>query len=33
LTSGIVTAGLRVLAFDHVEHGPGQVRLLVVAGR
>jgi SAM-dependent methyltransferase len=28
-------AGLRVLAFDHVQHGPGpnQTRLLVVAGR
>ncbi len=26
-------AGLRVLEFDHVEHGPGQIRLLVVAGR
>jgi SAM-dependent methyltransferase len=29
----VTAAGLRVLAFDHVEHGPGQVRLLVVAGR
>lgn len=26
-------AGLRVLAFDRVEHEPHRVRLLVVAGR
>ncbi|MBV9837653.1 MAG: class I SAM-dependent methyltransferase [Solirubrobacterales bacterium] len=29
----VARAGLRVLAFDHVEHGPNRTRLLVVAGR
>jgi len=29
----VAEAGLRVLAFDEVVHGPGQARLLVVAGR
>jgi SAM-dependent methyltransferase len=29
----VSSAGLRMIEFDHVEHGPGQVRLLVVAGR
>ena len=29
----VAAAGLRVLAFDHVEHGPNGSRLLVVAGR
>ena len=29
----VAEAGLRVLAFDQVVHGPGQARLLVIAGR
>jgi SAM-dependent methyltransferase len=33
VTPIVTAAGLRVLDFDHVEHGPGQIRLLVVAGR
>jgi SAM-dependent methyltransferase len=33
VTPIVAAAGLRVRDFDHVEHGPGQIRLLVVAGR
>jgi SAM-dependent methyltransferase len=33
VTPIVTAAGLRMIEFDHVEHGPNQVRLLVVAGR